>query len=89
MDRAPDKLPNTSSRLIAMAVSLVGSALEVMAQMKSSEADFRAYCGGEKEPDGAEFSRLVSLIIREQGKLIAQNRELMAQIRARKEGPKK
>ena len=62
MDRGPGKLPNTTSRLIAMAVSLVG---------KESPLDV--------------FDRLVNLIIREQGKLIAKNKELLARIRTRHE----
>jgi hypothetical protein len=84
MDRGLEKIPPNASRLIAMAVSLVGSAAEVVAEMKSTDADFRAYCAAEKEPSAEEFSRLVTLIIREQGKLIAKNRELLATIRERK-----
>lgn len=84
MDRVPGKLPNTSSRLIAMAASLVGDKAEVMAQMKCSEADFREYRAGAKEPNLAELDRLITLIIREQGTLIARNRDLLAKIRSRK-----
>ena len=81
MDRLPPKLPNTSSRLIAMAVSLVGSADHVRAEMGCSEADFLQYCDGRKEPVSPEFDKLVQLVVREQGKLIAANRELLAKIR--------
>jgi hypothetical protein len=77
VDRAPDKLPATTSRLIAMAVSLVGSPQEVMAHMKSSEADFVAYCAGEKEPSSGELDALIGLIVRQQGSLIAKNREVI------------
>ena len=77
MDRAPDKLPDTSSRLIAMAVSLVGSPEQVMAHMKSSKADFLAYCAGEKEPSWGELDALIGLIVREQGSMIAKNRDFM------------
>ena len=81
MDRLPPKLRNTTSRLIAMAVSLVGEAQSVMLEMKCSNADFRRYCDGRREPSPEEFERLVSLIIHEQGKLVARNRELVAQFR--------
>lgn len=67
-----------------MAVSLVGSAHEVMAYMKSSEDEFRDYCAGLKEPPFEELDRLVALIVREQGKMIAKNRDLLAGIRAKK-----
>jgi hypothetical protein len=78
MDRVPGKLPNTGSRLIAMAASLVGSAREVMVIMQCSEADFREYCDGRKELPLAELDRLITLILREQGKTVAKNRELLA-----------
>ena len=81
MDRVPPKLPNTSSRLIAMAVSLVGSAARVMGEMKCSAHHFRQYCEGRTEPTLPEFERLVTLIVREQGKMIARNREMVAAIR--------
>ena len=85
MDRGPGKLPNTASRLIAMAVSLVGEAEPVRDVMHASHEDFRAYCAGEKELPYGELDRLIALIIREQGKIIAKNRELIAEIRAKRE----
>lgn len=81
MDRVPPKLPNTASRLMTMAVSLVGGAQTVALEMKCSNSDFRAYLAGEKEPPMDEFNRLVELVVREQGRLIARNRELIAQVR--------
>lgn len=81
VDRGPGKLPNTSSRLIAMAVSLVGEAQSVVLEMKCSPHDFRDYCAGLKEPPPDQFERLVALIIHEQGKMIAKNRELIAKNR--------
>jgi hypothetical protein len=69
MDWVTEKLPNTSSRLIAMAVSLVG------------DPD----CSGGKEPTWPELDRLVTRIIREQGKMMTKNRELFAQIRAKQQ----
>jgi hypothetical protein len=86
MDRAPSKLPNSASRLIAMAVSLVGSGDAVREHMRASQTDFTDYCAGQKEPGWSEFDRLIALIVREQGRMIAQNRELLSRIRQRK-GP--
>jgi hypothetical protein len=85
MDRMPDRFPNTASRLIASAVSLVGSADEVRTFMGSTHEDFRAYCASAKEPSWREFDRLVTLIIREQGKIIAHNRDLLREMRERRD----
>ena len=82
MERAPEKLPNTASRLIAMAGSLVGGAEEVMQAMGCSSENFQAYRSGQKEPTWPELDRLVTLIVREQGKIIAQNRKVLAKTRA-------
>ena len=87
MERAPPELPNTSSRLIAMAVSMLGSAQAVNAEMRCSAQDFDDYRIGKKEPSWPELDRLVTLIVREQNKLIARNRELLARIRARRTPP--
>jgi hypothetical protein len=81
VDRVPSKLPNTASRLIAMAASLVGSAHAVMEIMKCSEADFREYCDGRRELPFPELDRLITLIIREQGNIVAGNRQLLSEIR--------
>jgi hypothetical protein len=67
-----------------MAVSFLGEAQSVALEMKCSNADFLDYCAGQKEPTMAELDRLIGLIVREQAKLIAQNRELLARIRATK-----
>jgi hypothetical protein len=83
LDRAPGKLPNTSSRLIAMAVSLIGEAEAVRKEIGCSHEDFREYCAGWKEPPMPHLERLLQIIIREQGKLIAQNRELIARVRGK------
>jgi hypothetical protein len=84
MDRVPENLPNTTSRLIAMAASLVGSVNEVMVVMKSTEADFIEYCAGRKEPPWPELDRLIFLIITEQKKLMETNRALLDALHARK-----
>ena len=68
MERVAQNLPNTCSRLLAMAVSFVGEAQSVALEMKCSNADFLEYCAGQKEPTMAELDRLIGLIIREQTK---------------------
>ena len=78
MEPVPPKLPITCSRLIDMAVSFVGEAQTVALEMKCSNADFLEYCAGAKEPPLAELDRLIALIIREQMKLNAKNREFLA-----------
>jgi hypothetical protein len=86
-DRTPPKLPTTTSRLIAMAVTLVGEAQSVMLEMRCSRVDFREYCFGLKEPSTEEFDRLLELIVLEQRKMIDQYRELLGQIREREKPP--
>ena len=71
--------PTSASRLIAMAVSLVGEAQSVMLEMRCSHAEFREYCLGLKELPTAEYERLIELIGAEQRKLIDKNKELLAQ----------
>ena len=73
--------------VIAMAVSLVGEAQSVALEMKCSNADFLEYCAGRKEPPPPELDRLVSLIIREQGRMISKNRQLLADMRAQARRP--
>lgn len=75
---------NTASRLIDMAVSLMGSVEPVIKEMKSSTDDFREYRAGTKKVPPLEYERLISLIIREQGNVIAKNRELLAKLSSRK-----
>ena len=69
-----------------MAVSLVGSAEQVQKEMNCSLDDFRDYCSGEREPTQDEIEKLIALIVREQGELIARNRKLTQQIRAARDG---
>ena len=84
LDRVSEAQANTGARLIAMAVSLVGSVQEVKACMRSTEADFLDYCAGAKELGLAELDRLITLVIREQGKIIAQNRDLLQRAREKR-----
>ena len=80
MDRTEGK---TTPRLIAMAVSLLGSGEAVQAELKCSATEFREYCSGDKEVPWPQLDRLISMIIREQGLIIAKNREFLAQARAK------
>ena len=73
--------PTVTSQLIAAAVSLVGSPLDVRTHMRSTEKHFLDYCAGVKEPSPVELERLITLIIREQGRIIAQNRNLLQALR--------
>lgn len=84
MDRPPKKLPNSSSRLIAMAVNLSGDARHVQNIMKCTDEDFLQYRESRKNPTWPELDRLIALIVREQSQVIERNRELLARIRARK-----
>jgi hypothetical protein len=85
MDRVPEKCPNTTSRLIAMAVALVGDVAPVVAAMKCSDADFQEYCAGRKDPESPEYERLIELVVREQGKVIAKNRASVASLAAKRD----
>ena len=84
MDRIPAKLPNTASRLIAMAASMAGSLDQVIAVMHCTEADVLKYLDGRIEPPWDQFDRLIFFIVTEQGKLMDKNRELLDAIRAKK-----
>jgi hypothetical protein len=75
---------NTASRLIDIAVSLMGSVEPVIKEMNSSTDNFREYRAGTKKIPSLEYDRLISLIIREQGNVIAKNRELLAKLSSRK-----
>ena len=79
MDRTP--LSNTTSRLIAMAISLVGHAERVRSEMQCSSEDFRDYCVGHKELPWPELDRLIGLITRAQGEGIARQQEVLAKVR--------
>ena len=65
-----------------MAVSLVGEAQSVALEMQCSNPDFLDYCAGRKEPPPQELDRLITLIIRGQGRMISKNRQLLAGLRA-------
>lgn len=81
MDRGRTKLPNTSSRLIAMAITLLHSPQAVQEHMRCSNEEFEAYRSGAKEPPWQELARLIDLIVSEQSRVIQKNRDLLAEIR--------
>jgi hypothetical protein len=60
-----------------MAVSLVGDAEQVRLTLRCTGDDFRCYCAGTKEVSYEELDRLITLIVREQGLIIARNREFL------------
>jgi hypothetical protein len=70
-----------ASRLISMAVSLVGDIEEVSKELMCSSKELVEYCAAKKQLTQAQFDMLLGIIFREQGKLIAKNRELLGQIR--------
>ena len=76
--------PTMSARLIAMAVSLLGDSDAVRKHLRCSEADFIAYCDGKKELDTAALEVVVDLIVHEQGKIIAKNRDMLDELRKRR-----
>jgi hypothetical protein len=86
MDRA-ERLADLSSRFIAMAISLTGSAGEVRAAMRCSEEQFLQYCDGAKAPTWQELCWLITLVVEEQRKVIARNRDLLAARRAKRFRP--
>ena len=67
-----------------MALWLLGDSEAVRKCLQCSELDFQDYVAGRKEPSCIEFDRLVALIVREQGILLANQREGLRQRRERK-----
>jgi hypothetical protein len=88
MDRAPAKLPNTTSRLIAMAIVLVGDAEDVRRIMGAADEDFAGYRSGDKEPPWQQFDRLIELIMARQREHIAESRRRLQDLKQGKPPPK-
>lgn len=65
------------SELLEIAAKLLGSDVELRTQMKWSAADLAAYRAGKTNLPWTEYDRLVALIIREQGKLLEKNKQLL------------
>jgi hypothetical protein len=76
-------LVTTSARLLAMAVTLVGSTQKVRVHMSLTEAELVALLAGERELTWVELDLLTTLLVNEQAHVIAQNRELVELIRLR------
>jgi hypothetical protein len=83
LDRVPEGPERVASRLIALATSLIGEPSKVRDFMQCSEADFLDCCAARQAPSQAELERLVQLIIKEQSNIIAKNKELLSEIRAK------
>lgn len=66
-----------------MAIALLGEAIKVRNHMKFSEAELVAIVAGERELTWAELDLLTTLLVREQGNVIAKNRDLAELIRLR------
>ena len=70
-----------------MAASLAGEVEKLRKAMGCSPESLREYAAGSKEPPPDEFERLAGFIIREQGVLIAKNREFLEAMRSKKAQP--
>lgn len=77
---------STASRLIAMAVSLLGEVERLRKELGCSQEDFRAYAESRKEMPWPHLDKLITVILREQGHILAANRELAAKGREKREG---
>ena len=53
----------------------MGDSEAVRKCLQCSEVDFQDYMAGRKEPSWPEFDRLIELIVREEGILIANQKE--------------
>jgi hypothetical protein len=77
----PLSVPTTSSRLLAMAVVLVGSKERVRQHMQFSLEELLNLLAGSRELTWVELDLLTTLLIEEQGSMIAANRDLGELIR--------
>lgn len=83
MDRIPEGISRATSRLITMAVSLLGDEEAVRKELNCSLPDFRAFIAMHKPPTAEQLNTLISIVVREQRSLIVKSRELSAELRAR------
>ena len=77
------KLPTTSARLLAMAVGLLGETSLVRNHMKFSDTELVDVITGKREMTWVELDLLTTLLIREQGSIIAKSRDLLELLRLR------
>jgi hypothetical protein len=66
-----------------MAVALVGESEKVKQHMKFTDAELIDLLAGKRELTWVELDLLTTLLVREQGSMIARNRELVELIRLR------
>ena len=77
---------STTSRLIVMGASLLGDTERLRNELGCSPEDFRAYLESGKQMPWPELDKLINIILREQGHIIAANRDLTAKLREKREG---
>jgi hypothetical protein len=77
------QLPTTSARLLAMAMALLGERAKVRDHMKFSDAELLALLSGDRELTWTELDLLTTLLVREQGSMIAKNHGLVELLRLR------
>ena len=85
VDAVPDTshLPTTSARLLAMAMALLGERAKLRDHMKFSDAELLALLSGDRELTWTELDLLTTLLVREQGSMIAKNHDLVELVRLR------
>lgn len=85
VDPAPilGMLPTTSARLLAMAIALLGETNLVRRHMKFSDAELVDLLSGKREMTWVELDLLTTLLVREQGSLLAKSRDLVELLRLR------
>ena len=66
-----------------MAVALSGETSKVRDHMKFSQAELHALLAGKRELTWSELDLLTTLLVKEQGTLIAKNRDLVELLRLR------
>ena len=79
----PNRKPTTAADLIEAATNLLQSREAVRAQLEADAFQFEQWADGSAEPPWSAFERLVFLVLTEQQKRVAQNRQLLAAGRVR------
>lgn len=72
----PLPVPTTSSRLLAMAVVLVGSKQTLQQHLKLSMDELLSLLAGKRELTRIELDLLTTLLVTEQAHMLQQNRDL-------------
>ena len=79
---------STSSRLIAMAIGLVGDPETVRQRIDCTPVHFSECCAGIRELGNRELGLLIDLIIQQQKALIDKHREITATVRQKNGFPR-